>query len=480
MSAVRCADTMAKFDRRDFIKLSAMGAAAAATARARRVVAAPSGISVWTTVGKQRHAKQAALVWGKPSGAPATTITINPADEYQEILGFGGAFTDATCFTFHRLDAGARKQLFKQLFHPSEMALSVGRVCIGASDYSAKAYSFDEGPDPDPDLKRFSIEHDREYILPILREARAVNPDLWLLASPWSPPAWMKFNNSMLGGSMRRKWFDAYASYFDRFLTAYAGEGVRINSVTPQNEVDTDQDGRMPACIWPQEYEIAFVKDSLGPALAKSKSPADIWILDHNYNLWGRVLGTLEDADALKFIKGVAWHGYVGDPGAMTRVKKAYPKVDMFWTEGGPDFDTPGYETEWTKWAKSFTGILRNWARTIIVWNLALDEKGNPNIGPFHCAGLVTVHSATRALVYSGQFHAMQHFARHIRRGAHVIGSTGDIEGVHHVVARNPDKSFAAVLTNAATDKRTVTLTSGASSVTVELAADSVTTLSWS
>ena len=478
---------MGASSRRDFLKWTAAGAIAA---RLPRALAGTSPISVWTTAGKLRHAKQASLAWstglvtvgmldGKPA-PPSNLITINPVEEMQEILGFGGAFTDAACFTLHRLDAGARKQLFHQLFHPSEVGLSTGRCCIGSSDYAAKAYSFDEGPEADPDLKRFSIEHDREYILPIMKEARAVNPALWLLASPWSPPAWMKVNNSMLGGVIRRKYLPVYASYFEKFLSAYAAEGVKINSVTPQNEVDTDQDSRMPACAFPQEYELELVRDHLGPLLAKSKSPADIWILDHNYNLWGRAMSELEDDDALKYIKGVAWHGYVGKADAMTRVKKAYPKVDMFWTEGGPDFDTPGYETEWSKWSSAFTGILRNWARTIIVWNLALDEKGKPNIGPFNCAGLVTVHSTTKKVTYSGQFYAIQHFSSHIRRGAKVVQSTGDLEGVQHVVAKNPDKTFAAVLTNSGKDKRRVTLTSGGSSVAVDLAPDSVTTLTWS
>ncbi len=434
---------------------------------------------MWTTAGKNRHAKQSQLAWSRAGTSTPGAIAIDPAVEYQDVLGFGGAFTDAACSNLHRLDAGARKTLFHQFFHPSELGMSVGRVCIGSSDYAAKTYSFDEGSEPDPDLKRFSIEHDREYILPILREARAMNPDLWLLASPWSPPAWMKFNNSMLGGSMRRKWLGAYASYFEKFLDAYAAEGVKINSVTSQNEVDTDQDGDMPACLWPQEYEISFIKDHLGPVLAKAKNPADIWILDHNYNLWGRAIGELEDADAFKYIKGVAWHGYVGKVEAMTKVRTAFPKVDMFWTEGGPDFDTPGYETEWSKWGESFTRILRNWARCVIVWNLALDEKGKPDIGPFHCAGLVTVHSSTKKITYSGQFFALQHFASHIRRGAKIVQSTGDIEGVHHVVARNPDHTFAAVITNTTAQKRPVTITTGGSSVALELPADSMTTLSW-
>ena len=458
-------------DRRDFLRLAAIAALP------RIVRAAPAQISVWTTAGKLRHAPRPALAWTK--AAPAKdVIAIDTADERQELLGFGGAFTDAACFTLHRLEPAARKALMRTLFHPSEMALSAGRVCIGSSDYAAKVYSFDDGAE-DPDLSRFSIEHDREYILPILREARAVNPDLWLLASPWSPPPWMKANHSMLGGNMGRKWLATYARYFDKFLAAYAAEGVRINSVTPQNEVDTDQDGRMPACAWPQEVEVSFVGEHLGPLLDKSPHAADIWIIDHNYNLWGRALGELEDEGAAKYIKGIAWHGYVGNADAMTRVKKAHPDVDMFWTEGGPDFDTPGYETEWTKWATSFTGILRNWARTVIAWNLALDETGHPNIGPFHCAGMVTVDSKTRAITYSGQFHALAHFARHIRRGAKILGSTGELDGVSHVVARNPDRTFAAVLTNAGA-ARSVTLAAGNASVAVELPADSVTTLTWS
>jgi glucosylceramidase len=279
---------------------------------------------------------------------------------------------------------------------------------------------------------------------------------------------------------MRRKYLGVYAQYFEKFLDGYAEAGVRIDSVTPQNEVDTDQDGRMPACIWAQEYEIEFVRNHLGPRMAKAANPADIWILDHNYNLWGRAMGELEDEGTRRFVKGIAWHGYVGTADAMTRVKKAYPAVDMFWTEGGPSFTAPGYEVEWAKWGAEFTEILRNWARAIIVWNLALDETGNPNIGPFKCAGLVTVDSKTREIVRSGQLHAMQHFARHIRRGARIIQSSGDLQGVSHVAARNPDGEYALVLTNTTRAARTADVVMGGSAVSVDLAPDSITTLSWS
>src|SRR5205807_6166372 len=161
---------------------------------------------------------------------------------------FGASFTDAACYTLNRLDPAVREKLFHELFHPSEMGLSVYRTCIGSSDYSPKVYSYDDGEEPDPDLTRFSIQHDREYILPMLREARKANPDLFLFSTPWSPPGWMKSNNSMLGGNMQRKHMSSYANYFVKFLRGYEAEGVPVQAISVQNEVDTDQDGRMPAC----------------------------------------------------------------------------------------------------------------------------------------------------------------------------------------------------------------------------------------
>lgn len=473
---------MSEFNRRDFLKISAATAAVAAIPSSAEAFAsgAPTGeIKVWSTYGNQRYAKQTPVQWSNKS-AGRNAIQIDPSKQFQKILGFGAAFTDAACFMLNKLQPGARKELFSELFDPSEGGLAVSRICVGASDYARGPYSYTEGTEDDPELKRFSIDHDRDYILPILLEARAVNPDMWILASPWSPPAWMKFNKSMLGGSMRRHWLGVYANYFDKFLAAYAEAGVRVNSITPQNEVDTDQDGRMPACIWPQEYEIEFVRDHLGPKMAGSENPADIWILDHNYNLWGRAMCELEDEGTRKFVKGIAWHGYVGSADAMTKVQKAYPAVDQFWTEGGPDFETPGYETEWSKWGHQFTDILRNSARCIIAWNYALDENGNPNIGPFKCAGLVTVDSSSLKITRSGQYWAMRHFSSQIKRGARIVASSGEVPQVSHVVAQNPSGEFTAVLTNSGKTSAKVMLAIGKASAAVTLAPDSVTTFSWS
>jgi glucosylceramidase len=468
--------------RREFLQLSACGIAAASTATLAKAtpitVAPPSGeIAVRVTGGELRYQAQPSLVW-KTGGAAENVIELNPGSKFQEMLGFGAAFTDATCYTFNRLEPSAREKLFRELFHPSEMGLNVGRTCIGASDYSTEMFSYDEG-DPDPEMQRFSIAHDQSYVLPMLREARKQNPDLFLFSSPWSPPGWMKAGGSMLGGSMRQKYFAPYAKYFVKFLQAYSADGVPVQAVTVQNEVDTDQDARMPACLWGQEYEMGFVKNHLGPALQQSGLSTKVWILDHNYNLWGRAVAEFDDPDVHKYCNAVAFHGYVGTPDQMTKFHEAYPDAQIYWTEGGPDYTAPDYMTDWTKWGQTFVGIMRNWAQSITGWNLALDEKGRPNIGPFPCGGVVTIHSETRQITRCGQYWAFAHFSRHVRRGAKRFESVGKIDGVDHIGFENPDGQRVVVITNSGPTKR-VHLKQEGSAVEVALAANSVSTLSWS
>jgi glucosylceramidase len=339
-------------------------------------------------------------------------------------------------------------------------------------------YSYNEG-DPDPELTRFSIEHDRGYVLPMLRAARKMNPDLFLFSSPWSPPGWTKANNSMLGGSMRRKYMSSYANYFLKFLRAYEAEGVTIQAITVQNEVDTDQDGRMPACIWPQEYEADFVRQNLGPLFEREGVKTKIWLIDHNYNLWGRALGELEMPDVLKYANSIAWHGYVGQPEWMDRVRDKVPDVKMYWTEGGPDYTDANYAKDWVNWSSTFTGILRHWCQSITAWNLALDEKGRPNIGPFTCGGLVTIHSESKEISYSSQYWAFAHYSKSIRRGTRRFESISPTTEVQHVAFENTDGQRVVILTNPGV-ARTVGLLAGAFSAQLLLDANSVTTCVWS
>jgi glucosylceramidase len=465
-----------------FLKASALGLTIAATSDLASAVdsdaAEPTGeIEVHVTGGDERYSDAKSIVWRAARATDENIISINPGKRYQEMLGFGAAFTDAACYMFNQLPAPARDQLFHELFHPTKMGLNVCRTCMGASDYSTEVFSYDEG-DPDPEMKRFSIAHDEAYVLPMLQLARKQNPDLFLFSSPWSPPGWMKAGGSMLGGSMRQRFFGPYAEYFLKFLQAYDAAGVSIQAVSVQNEVDTDQDGRMPACLWPQEYEIGFVKNHLGPRLRQNNLSTKIWILDHNYNLWGRAICELDDPGLRKYCDGVAFHGYAGTPDMMTKVHDAHPDAHLYWTEGGPDYTAPDYETDWAKWGQTFTVAIRNWCESITGWNLALDEKGRPNLGPFPCGGLVTINSQTKQITRSGQYWAFAHFARVIDRGAKRIDSISKVEAVHHVAFENAEGTKVLVVTNPG-PATTVTLKQASNAASLVLVANSITTLLW-
>jgi glucosylceramidase len=469
--------------RRTFLQASAMGltslaASDPAIAFATHALAPASDVAVRVTSGNLRYAAAPSLTWRSGGASDQNVISVDSNKKFQKMLGFGAAFTDAACYTFNRLPLPAREQLFHEIFHPSEMGLNVCRTCMGSSDYSTEVFSYDEG-DPDPEMKRFSIAHDQPYVLPVLRQARKENPDLFLFSTPWSPPGWMKAGGSMLGGCMRPRYLAPYAQYFVKFLKAYAAEGVPVQAVTVQNEVDTDQDGRMPACSWTQEYEVSFVRDHLGPQLQQNNLSTKIWILDHNYNLWGRATSELDDPELRKYCEGVAFHGYVGSPEMMTRVHEAHPDTPLYWTEGGPDITSADYQTDWVKWGKTFTSAIRNWCESISGWNLALDEKGLPNIGPFPCGGMVTIHSQTKEITRSGQYWTFMHFSRAVRRGAQRVDSAGSLESVNHVGFENPDGQKVLVISNSGPAKTTM-LKHGSKVADLPLAPDSMTTLIWS
>ncbi|MGC1462813.1 MAG: glycoside hydrolase family 30 beta sandwich domain-containing protein [Terracidiphilus sp.] len=488
------------------MKGASVTAAALAVAKGLPVLAeaAPSGpVQVWSTFGDRRHASAPALNWQPVSQLAEDAIVLNPGATRQEVLGFGAAFTDATCWVLSQIPEEQRATLMHELFSPVEMALNVCRTCTGSSDFSRSVYSFDEGSDPDPELKRFSIDHDKAYILPTLRAARKVNPDLFLFSTPWSPPAWMKFNNSMLGGTIRKSTLEPYSRYIKMFLDAYKAEGVEMNAITVQNEVDTTVDGRYPSCLLAQEDEILFVRRYLGPLLRKSGSSTKIWVLDHNFNLWGRAIAELSDPQVYDYVDGVAWHGYAGDPTGMTQVHNAFPNKGAYFTEGGPNYDLASARrtdpmTNWAVWGEWANSVMRNWSQSITVWNLALDEKGAPYIGhldpeehmeswPTVGWAPLTVWNDTHKVERSGQFWTFAHFSKHVRRGAKVFQTDGlgdsvaqsSTSKVSHVGFRNPDGSHVVVLANTGQQTR-AQLAFGTSAVDLDLAANSMYTLQWS
>jgi glucosylceramidase len=459
-------------------------------------------ITVRRTDGTKRYAEEPALKWQPAGEEAAGAIVLEPARTYQEMLGFGAALTDASAYMINQLDPATREKFLHELYHPSELAMAVTRLCIGSSDFSTKMYSYDEG-EPDPELKRFSIDQDKQYLLPQLRTARKMNPDLFLLACPWSPPGWMKASGTMLGGSLKPRNFAVYAKYFVKYLKAFEAEGVKIDAVTSQNEVDTDQDGRMPACAWAQEHEVLFVSQHLGPAFAENKIQTKIWMLDHNWNLWGRVINSLEEPTFNRYIDGVAWHPYLGTIDAMTRVHDAYPDKHMYWTEG--DFgavgafaggglagaapvastDAPKREPVPPAVKMALGGALaaaavRNWTRCLMLWNIVLDENGNPNIGPFTGAsGTITIDSKTKEITRGTDYWVLKHYTHATPGGSKRFASHGGEEAVAHAAFVSRDDTKVLVLSNTTAGDKQVQVRVGGLMTQITLPAHSITNLSW-
>ena len=335
-------------------------------------------------------------------------------------LGFGVAITGSSCYLLAQMDKDSRRSLIEQVYGKDGANLSVGRLTIASSDYSAELYSYDDVPN-DVELKHFSVDRDREYIIPMIKEILEVRPDLYIFAAPWSPPAWMKTGGSLCGGFMRDEYIDCYADYLIRFVEEYEKCGIRISALTPQNEPETLQKNKMPACIWHPDTEAKFIS-VLRRKLDEKGMDIEIWMYDYNFNNWQRPLWCLDTHNhLLGDCQGIGFHYYTGAIEDTAPLHEAYPQMKLHFTEGGPRL-FEHYSDDWCKWTGMMAKTLNNHFSSFTGWNLLLDENGNPNIGPHPCGGLVTRNSGDGSLSYSGQFKSFMHIAKFMQKGAKVLG----------------------------------------------------------
>ncbi len=329
-------------------------------------------------------------------------------------LGFGVALTGAACYELSLMPSEERRALLKHVYTKEGLGLSVGRISIGSCDYSPELYSYDD-TENDVSLKHFSIERDEKYIIPMLKEILEINPDLYLFASPWSPPYWMKTGGSMCGGYMRNEFVPCYAAYIVKFIKAYAAHGIKISAITPQNEPETQQQYKNPSCAWHPETEAAFIK-CLRQAFTENSLDIKIWMHDHCFEYTRRVLWSLSHYEGLKdAVDGIAFHYYGGAVEETAELRTAHPSLELHFTEGGPRL-TDHYDTDCCKWGLMISRALRMGYRSFTGWNLLLDELGGPNIGKFIgiCGGLVTRDSRTGELSYSGQYKVLSHISPYV------------------------------------------------------------------
>ena len=429
-----------------------------------------------------------------PCGSTPTAskeIRVDESTAYDELIGFGVALTGSSCYELATLPPEKRRALLHEIYSPEGLGLSVARLTMGSSDYSAELYSYDDGPE-DPALEHFTIRRDERYIVPMVKEALAHNPDLFLFASPWSPPGWMKTGGSLCGGYMRPRYVDCYADYFCKYLKAYAAHGIPVRAITPQNEPETDYEGMFSGCFWHPDTEASFIL-SLRRKLNEAGLPTQIWMFDHNCGGWARVLWMLHEyPELLHAANGVAYHYYSECVENWDAVREAFPDFPLHFTEGGPRL-YDHYGTDYCKWSIMIGKALNHGSLSFTGWNLLLDETGGPNIGRCACGGLLTLDSQTGELSRSGQYRALAHYAKFLKRGARVHPSRiladapcmfgfPDTVGIPMEVmaADNPDGTRVLVIANANDTKRQLCYTYGGEQWYIEMLPDSVSTLVFS
>jgi glucosylceramidase len=338
------------------------------------------------------------------------------------------------------------------LFDPKKgIGLSILRQPMGASDFALQSYTYDDLPQgqTDPDLKSFSIDHDRSYIIPILRQSLALNPNLKIIGSPWSPPGWMKTSGSTIEGTLLPSAFAPLAKYFVKYVQAYEASGVPIFAVTPQNEplnIPSDYPGMGMSA----EEQARFIRENLGPAFRDAGIKSKILTFDHNWDLIDFPIKVLSDKQAAAFIPGIAIHCYGGSPTAQTELHNRFPDKDIWLTEcSGGEWQKGRLLEEQVRLIISST---RNWAKSVVLWNLALDQEHKPYLGGCKtCRGVVTIdHSSSPTRVIPAvDFTALAHASKFLSPGAvRIQSNTFDQGSLESVAFRNPDGSIVLIVLN--------------------------------
>ena len=471
-----------------------VAAALLATLPALPASAAPSpgNASVWLTNPSTGTylSKQAPVTWKTGSAASgSSTITVDTTRKYQQMTGFGASFTDSSAWLVGtKLTTKQRNALMRDLFSRSEgIGLSFLRQPMGATDFTVDGnYSYDDMPagEGDPTLTNFSIDHDRSYTIPLLKQAREINPQLTVMATPWSPPGWMKTGDTMNGGQIKPAAYQQLADYFAKFLKAYKAAGVPVRYVTPQNE-PLNNTSSYPSTSLTADQAKTFINDYLAPTLRKQHLNTGILGYDHNWDVTSYPESLYSDAASAKNVAGTAWHCYAGDVSAQTVVHNDYPNKPAFQSE------CSGGRLEGTDTGTTFAGTMdyiingpRNWSQSIIRWNIALDGSNGPtNNGCQGCRPVVTVSQnadGTYSYKPTADYWGLAQASKFVQPGARRVASNsfgkGDLEDVAFT---NPDGSTALIAYNSGTAERTFTVRWGDRTFTYTLAAGAAATFTW-
>ncbi len=427
----------------------------------------PKSVTVYTTADKtnQRLSETGTLSF-RPYAQPFESepcIFIDPANSFQSFMGIGGALTDASAETFAKLPAAQQKELLTAYFDPQKgIGYSLARTNIHSCDFSSGSYTY--VAENDKSLSTFSVKHDEQYRIPFIKQAiAAAGGKLPLYVSPWSPPGWMKENNSMLqGGKLKPEFRQSWADYYVKFIKTYEAKGIPVWGLSVQNEPMAKQ--RWESCLFTAEDERDFIKNYLGPTLHKQGLGGKKLIAwDHNRDLiYQRASVILNDPQAAKYVWGIGFHWYetwTGGPmqfDNLRLVAKAFPDKNLIFTEGCQEKFNLDSVNNWSLGEKYGYSMINDFNSGTVAWtdwNILLDEKGGPNhVGNFCFA---PVHADTRSgkLIYTNAYYYIGHFSKFIKPGAKRIGASSSRTQLQTTVFRNPDGSIVVVVMNNADKK---------------------------
>lgn len=420
--------------------------------------------------------QQSTVSFGTNSGTNPSTVTVNAGTTYQTMDGFGYTLTEGSCEVISGMAATQQNQLLNDLYNPTTgLNASVVRISIAASDLSSSSYSYNE-TSGDTNMNNFSLNGpDLTYLIPIIKKIQLINPNIKILATPWSAPRWMKTNGSWIGGSLQTQYYAAYARYFVKYLQAMQAQGIPIWAVTPQNEPENPHNE--PSMLMNSTEQKNFINQQLGPQMAAAGfGNVKIIAFDHNCDNTAYPIDVLNNSS---YVDGAAFHLYLGNISAMSTVKNATNKNVYFteqYTGSGGNF---GGDFGWHM-QNVVIGSTTNWSKTVLEWNAA----NNPSFGPrtpggcTTCLGAITVNNST-SYTRNVAYYIIGQISKFVKPGAVRIGASSTSGSILSVAFKNPDGTTALVIYNTSGSSNTIKVVSGSSAFNYAVPGSSAVTFNW-
>jgi glucosylceramidase len=443
---------------------------------------ATNDMDCWLTKSDQSVLLQkqtAVLSFGTNSNSNIN-IEVDSSQRYQSIEGFGYTLTGGSAYVINRMDAASKAALLQELFGSASNSIGINylRISIGASDLNAATFTYDDVPAGQTDMRlnSFSLTPDKTDLLPLLKEILTINPNIKILATPWSPPVWMKDNNSFTGGSLRPDIYNVYAQYFVKYIQQMKEEGIIVDAITPQNEPLNPNN--TPSLLMTALQQAEFIKNSLGPTFQAAGVTTKIIAYDHNCDQAVYPLTVLNDAQANTFVSGSAFHLYAGDISALSTVHNAFPNKDVYFTEQyTASTGNFGGDLKWHV-KNVVIGSMRNWSRTALEWNLANDAGYGPHTdgGCTTCKGALTISGSS--VSHNVAYYIIAHASKFVPFGSVRIASNiaGNLQTTAFIT---PENKKVLIAENDGADAASFNIKYNGKWVATQLASGAVATYIW-